>query len=97
MQFIAKNTSIPVPKVYCSFRRGKNVYIVMERLQGDMLVRSWRGRSEESRVCVLRQLKRLVAEMRDIPAPISVGVGSVDGGSLFECRLVETGMVSGPS
>lgn len=37
MQFIARNTSIPVPKVYCAFTRKARTYIVMERIQGETL------------------------------------------------------------
>jgi len=34
MQFVAQNTSIPVPRVYCSFLHKNRAYIVMERLPG---------------------------------------------------------------
>ncbi|KAM5511439.1 hypothetical protein FOXYSP1_11539 [Fusarium oxysporum f. sp. phaseoli] len=33
IQFVAQNTSIPVPKVYCSFKHKGRVYILMERMQ----------------------------------------------------------------
>ena len=34
LRFLAKNSSIPVPKVYCSFARGNMRYIMMEYVKG---------------------------------------------------------------
>ena len=48
MEFIAKNTAIPVPKVYCSFIHKNRAYIVMERMRGDEIPTAWKRLSEES-------------------------------------------------
>lgn len=34
MQFVSKNTTVPVPKVYSAFEHKGRVYIVMERIAG---------------------------------------------------------------
>jgi hypothetical protein len=69
MRFIAQNTSIPVPKIYCAFTRKGRTYIAMERINGEMLGRTWVKRSDESKAKILQQLKRMVDEMRNIPPP----------------------------
>ncbi|KAH7065434.1 hypothetical protein B0J12DRAFT_706933 [Macrophomina phaseolina] len=86
MRFLAQKTSIPVPKAYCAFVWRGWTYILMERIRGDMVGQGWIKRREESRARVLAELKRLVQEMRDIPAP-GPEVRSIDGGSPFDPRL----------
>ncbi|KAF2137376.1 uncharacterized protein K452DRAFT_235979 [Aplosporella prunicola CBS 121167] len=95
MRFIAQKTSIPVPKVYCAFKRGDWTYIVMEKISGDMIGQGWVQRSEESKASILFELKRLVQEMRDIPAS-GPGVHNVDGGPLFDPRLPGPSLRIGP-
>lgn len=87
MQFIARNTSIPVPKIYCAFKHDDWTYIVMERIDGQKLGQGWSLRTKESRHHLLGQLKGMVTEMRSIPAPEKMGVASVSGGSLYDGRL----------
>jgi hypothetical protein len=74
MQFIANNTSIPVPEVYCSFVRKNRAYIVMERIRGKELPTAWQKLSEESRQKVFDQLKHMVQEMRSLKPPPEIGV-----------------------
>jgi hypothetical protein len=69
MRFMAQNTSIPVPKVYCAFTRKGRTYIAMGRINGEMLGRRWVERSDESKAKILRQLEGMVDEMRNIPLP----------------------------
>jgi hypothetical protein len=40
MNFVAANTSIPVPRVYCSFVHKKRAFILMERIQGQPLAKA---------------------------------------------------------
>ncbi|KAI9927112.1 hypothetical protein ASPWEDRAFT_55379 [Aspergillus wentii DTO 134E9] len=87
MRFIAQNTSIPVPKVLCAFKHHDSTYIVMERIKGDMIGAGWVRRSDESKAKLLSQLKKMIEEMRALQPPEGVGIASVDGGSLYDCRL----------
>ncbi|KAJ8111095.1 hypothetical protein OPT61_g6228 [Boeremia exigua] len=88
MQFIAQHTSIPVPRVHCAFERKGVTYIVMDNIRGKSLDSGWTRRSQESRTKVLDQLRSLVDEMRRVPPPPGVGVASVDGGPLYDMRLM---------
>jgi len=87
MKFVAENTSIPVPKVYCSFVHNKRTYIVMERIQGEMLIRGWKSRSKESQTKILEQLKTFVQELRSLAQVETSGIASVDGGPLYDGRI----------
>lgn len=54
-------------------------------MDGDMLARSWQQqqqqhRTEESKARLLQQLRKMLAEMRDIPVPRNVVIGKVDRG-----------------
>jgi aminoglycoside phosphotransferase len=96
MQFIAKNTSIPVPKVYCSFVRKNRAYIVMERIPGDMIPTAWKKLSEESRQKVFDQLKHMIQEMRSLKPLPGTEVESCVGGSLRDSRIPRTSPRFGP-
>jgi hypothetical protein len=87
MQFISKNTSIPVPKIICAFVRSGCTYIVMERIEGDIIGNGWVRRSEESQARLLSQLKKMILEMRELQPPENMGVASVDGGPIHDGRL----------
>ena len=87
MQFVARNTSIPVPKVYCALTNKGITYIVMKGIAGSMANIGWGFRSPESKMRVLGQLKSMVDQLRNLPPPDNVGVANVDGGSIFDERL----------
>ncbi|KFZ00758.1 hypothetical protein V500_00949 [Pseudogymnoascus sp. VKM F-4518 (FW-2643)] len=86
MQFISQHTSIPVPRIICSFTHKGWTYIVMERSYGDMIGRGWPSRTDESKAKILSQLKEMVADMRRI-APPNSAVSNIDGGILYDCRI----------
>lgn len=96
MRFIAQHTSIPVPKVLSAFTHDDMTYIVMERIKGDMIGVAWVKRSEESKAKLLSQLKKMIEEMRELQAPEGGSVASVDGGSLFDCRVPGPSLRFGP-
>jgi hypothetical protein len=95
MRFIAAHTSIPVPKVLCAFTRHSWTYIVMERVDGDMIGRGWVNRSPESKMKILSQVKRMIDEMRRIPV-VHANIANVDGGSLYDGRVAGTSLRFGP-
>ncbi|PWY69036.1 kinase-like protein [Aspergillus sclerotioniger CBS 115572] len=88
MRFIAEHTSIPVPKVYCAFTRSGRTYIIMERINGDMIGMGWVKRPEKTKAKMLSQLSGMISEMRELKPPEGMGVASVDNGSLYDCRLL---------
>ncbi|KAE8378350.1 kinase-like domain-containing protein, partial [Aspergillus bertholletiae] len=96
MQFILQHTSIPVPKVLCSFTHFGLTYIVMERIKGDMIGSGWIHRNEESKAKLLSQLAKMIAEMRELQPPDGIVVASVDGGPLFDSRVPGHSLYFGP-
>lgn len=96
MRFISQHTSIPVPKVMCTFTHSGRTYIVMERIQGDIIGNGWVRRSEESKTKLLSQLQTMIREMRELQPPEGMGVASVDRGSLYDCRLPGPTLRFGP-
>ncbi|RSL83534.1 hypothetical protein CEP52_016694 [Fusarium oligoseptatum] len=87
MQFVASQTSIPVPKVYYAFVHKGTSYIVMRHIKGQMAGYDWSTRSEESRTRILEQLRGMVTELRSITPPEGAQVGSINGGPFWDCRL----------
>ncbi|KAJ3542100.1 hypothetical protein NM208_g4033 [Fusarium decemcellulare] len=96
MKFVADNTSIPVPKVWCSFMSNGRTYIVMERIQGDPIAKGWDERSQESKDKLFAQLKLNIQDLRSLQPPASAGVESCIGGSLFDCRMPRPDRRFGP-
>ncbi|GJN80071.1 hypothetical protein PLIIFM63780_003595 [Purpureocillium lilacinum] len=91
MQFVAQHTSIPVPKVHCAFVQNGKTYIVMDRIEGQMVGRGWQSRSDESKKRILDQLRGMVNELRSIRrVPESTVVSGVDGGPFCDPRLPST-------
>ncbi|KEQ64381.1 kinase-like protein [Aureobasidium melanogenum CBS 110374] len=86
MLFIAKHTSIPVPKIYFAFTDEECTYILMERIHGHSASRGWVRRSDASKQRVLEALKKMVLEMRGLISQ-SNAICSVSGGSLYDMRI----------
>jgi aminoglycoside phosphotransferase len=86
MKYLTEKTTIPVPKVYCSFLHKNRAYIVMERIQGEELPKAWKLMSEESIDVILAQLRKIFQELRAL-TPSGMGVESCVGGSLYDSRI----------
>ncbi|KAI1160665.1 kinase-like domain-containing protein [Nemania serpens] len=87
MKYLAENTTIPVPKVHCSFLHKNRAYIVMERIQGDELPAAWKSLSKEALEGVFAQLRGIFQELRSLTPPPGTGVESCVGGSLYDSRI----------
>ncbi|GAO20121.1 hypothetical protein UVI_02061600 [Ustilaginoidea virens] len=86
MQFVANHTSIPVPKIYCSFIWNNRAYIVMESIQGEPLSNAWSRLSETARQSIFTQIRDYIDELRRIEPP-GPQVQSSVGGSLRDLRI----------
>ncbi|KAM0690129.1 hypothetical protein Q7P36_008896 [Cladosporium allicinum] len=86
MIYVAKNTGIPVPKVYFAFTHKGCNYIFMERIRGQMAANGWVRRSQSSKSKVLENLKKTVLELRTLSAQSSA-IASITGGSLYDPRM----------
>ncbi|OHE90491.1 hypothetical protein CORC01_14219 [Colletotrichum orchidophilum] len=60
VQFVAQCTSIPVPKVYSAFVHQGTTYIVMRKINGQMVWLRWKERPEASKRRILDQLHGMV-------------------------------------
>ncbi|KAI1467653.1 kinase-like protein [Daldinia caldariorum] len=96
MTFVAKNTSIPVPRVHCSFIHRNMAYIVMERIEGDNLCTIWKTLSIEDLEIIRSQLQRMLQELRAVKPPSGTGVESLVGGSLHDPRMSRSSPRFGP-
>ncbi|KAF5868236.1 putative serine threonine protein kinase protein [Botrytis fragariae] len=86
MKFIGEHTSIPVPKIYCSFVHKGMTYIVMERIRGKQIACGWALRKPESQAKILSQIREMVAEMRKLTSKTS-RIANIDGAKLYDGRL----------
>ncbi|KAF4947165.1 hypothetical protein FGADI_10621 [Fusarium gaditjirri] len=96
MQFVAANTSIPVPKVHCSFVHKNRAYIVMQRIRGASLADAWKTLSDDDLSKIFAQLRRMFQELRTLVPPEGVGVQSCLGGSLRDSRIPRSRPRFGP-
>ncbi len=97
MEYVRAHTTIPVPKVYCAFRRKGVTYIVMEHIRGETLWAAWSGASYSRREGFREQLKNMIQDLRAVPNPNSGQVAGPQGGPVFDDRyLSETGGSFGP-
>ncbi|ROT42209.1 kinase-like protein [Sodiomyces alkalinus F11] len=87
MEFVAANTSIPVPRVHCAFIHNNMAYIVMERVRGRSIAGAWKSLSEADMKSILTQLRTMLQELRALPPPPGAGVQSCVGGSLMDSRI----------
>lgn len=96
LKFIAEKTSIPVPRVYCSFVHKNVAYILMERIQGQTLGSAWPTLSEDDKETIFTQLRDMMRELRSLPLPPNTGVENCGGGSMRDCRIPRSQPRLGP-
>jgi aminoglycoside phosphotransferase (APT) family kinase protein len=84
LEYVARHTSIPVPKVLRSHRHNERIYIEMEYVRGiDLQAALQRGRiSEEQKKAILAELVGYVKQLRRLQPPQEGAVGSAN---LKEC------------
>lgn len=84
IQFVAKTTTIPVPKIYCAFVDQGTTYIIMQKIKGEPIAAWWLMRSEESRDSLLAQLKSMMDQLRSVQPPFGTGVHNIMAGPLID-------------
>jgi serine/threonine protein kinase len=98
LRLVKASTSIPVPKVHCAFRDEKSgvSYIVMERIDGEMLGKKLGQMSERDREGIWGQLKDMWGELRGIANLRPGAVCAADGGTLHDPRIWGAAKGMGP-
>lgn len=68
MQFVARNTSVPVPIIHDVYEKEGNGYIFMSRVHGEPLGQMWNNLCTEQKVSVIRQLNHYITELEALSA-----------------------------
>ncbi|QPG97625.1 hypothetical protein C2857_006631 [Epichloe festucae Fl1] len=91
MRYIAKNTAIPVPKVYAVHTtRTQDIYIEMEYITGEDLDTAWRkeGRlSQDQKKTIFSDIKEYVSILRELQPPAEDLVASVLQNPAYDVRI----------
>jgi hypothetical protein len=86
MVFVARHTSLPVPTVHFAFTHKGCTYVLMERIHGQPIGKTWMQRPPASKLMVLENLKEMVLQMRRLHTNNNL-ISSVSGGSLYDPRM----------
>lgn len=83
MMFVARSTSIPVPKVYAIYQRqeesGTITYIVMQYIEGTTLNDMWTALTHDGKTNISRTLRGYFDQLRQLQGPDYFG--NIDGGA----------------
>ncbi|KAL2137847.1 hypothetical protein VTI28DRAFT_8003 [Corynascus sepedonium] len=96
LEFVARKTSIPLPRVHSAFVHKNRAIIVMDRLRGVSLAKAWRRLSEKDLDAIFQQLRSIFQELRALPPPPGCGIESCVGGSLRDSRIPRSWPLFGP-
>jgi hypothetical protein len=89
MQFIAENTSVPVPRVIATYDTPRGVkYLVTEYIDGITLERAFKTLKPEELTAICQELRGYVNQIRKLtpPKPLVVA-GAVDSSPCMDPRL----------
>ncbi|KAK4149019.1 serine threonine kinase [Chaetomidium leptoderma] len=95
LSYLAKNTSLPVPRVHCAFIHKNQAVIVMERIQGISVAKASASWSDADRAAIFEQLRSMFQELRSLSPP-DAAISSCIGGSLCDSRIPRSWPRFGP-
>lgn len=98
MHFIRQHTSIPIPsviEVHVDESDTERSWFTMTVIPGSCLTDAWPNMQEEAREAAQTELRFFLQEMRAIPPPTPVHIGSCTGGPAYDHRL-NNGWPCGP-
>ena len=85
LQFIAENTTIPVPKVHdVRWEDGRVAAIVMDYMPGKPLNQVWETLSHDQKCSIANQLHSYIAELRELKGSY---IGAIDRGKAVIGRI----------
>ncbi|KAF5374007.1 hypothetical protein D9615_009901 [Tricholomella constricta] len=84
---IARNTSIPVPRVHNVFSAHNKAWVVMDYIDPPLLCHVWYQLTNEEQLSSMHQLKGYIDQLRALQPPEPGKVQAVDGGTCIELRL----------
>lgn len=86
LRFVAEQTLVPVPKLYCAFEYRGMKFILMELVRGRRLVDIWKKIPSSSQKLLLCQIKTHFEELWAIPHPHPGVICAIGMGPLFDRR-----------
>jgi hypothetical protein len=86
IEFVQRHTSIPLPSVIDLYHESDS-WFSMKLLPGSPLIDACTGMSEGARRRTRQELHDFLDELRAIPSPKRVYIGSCTGGPAFDHRL----------
>lgn len=87
MQYIASQTTIPVPRIYAVHTEKLAIYIEMAYIPGDALSTVWDGLSSDDRNTIFADIKKYVSCLRELPPPQQDVVCSASRNPAYDCRI----------
>ena len=87
MDFIARNTAIPVPRVINVFGIRGSIHIVQEYIDAPVLADVWSQMCSDEQKSCLRQLQEYLEQLRALTPPEPGRVQAVDGTGCLDDRL----------
>ncbi|KZV83136.1 kinase-like protein [Exidia glandulosa HHB12029] len=85
MDFVAKNTTIPIPRVYETIRHEGRYAVIMELV--DASDRTWQHLSRNTKIDIAKQLGGFIAQLRALVPPHPGRVECVDGSPCRDPKL----------
>ncbi|KAM5385685.1 hypothetical protein ACJZ2D_000884 [Fusarium nematophilum] len=90
--YVARSTTLPVPKVYAIYRRREReatvTYIVVEYVPGTTLLTLWVSLDQDRRAAIARNLRTYFDQLRQLEHPGYIG--HIKGGPLLDEMFSET-------
>lgn len=86
MMFLRLNTTVPVPEILDTYTQDGENFIVMEYIQGALLKKVWGTMSADDKSTITKELADYVRQIRRLPAPEAVLIGSISGGPAVDRR-----------
>ncbi|TDL13604.1 kinase-like protein [Rickenella mellea] len=87
MEYIARNTTIPVPRIQDVFIISRLTYIVMDYIDAPELTYVWWILSDEQQRGIIEEVKNYITQMRSLRPPNPGRVECVDGTGVYDARL----------
>ena len=90
MEFVKQSTSIPLPEIYgFHYNEDDECFIFMEYIEGCTLESTWPSLGLDDRDIIESQLAGYVAQLRALPCPNPVTLGSLATGLCRDARRME--------
>ncbi|KAF5370998.1 hypothetical protein D9615_010025 [Tricholomella constricta] len=87
LDFIAKNTSIPVPHVHDVFSAHNKTWVIMDYIDAPLLCHVWHRLTKEEQLNSMHQLKGYIDQLRALQPPEPGKVQGFDGSPCLESRI----------